>query len=177
MLQSVAGLVEGDWRVVGTRGNRSRLVRAPIGWWLPHIGYGRGTKSYGELYGSSLSLTVPLEPLVQHEMSSYEVLWKRKPPVRLFDPCAPGAVEVVLWWVDELQYHQFDRRSTTEEVQWLEKAFAARDPDDRGHIDWLPLAGWRLIRGSGDPLEVLDEAVRIAAVRRFPEVKVVSLCQ
>lgn len=156
-----------DWIVTGT-GIHATLIHTPIRWWYNEIGFDAASTD-GYLTVAHQPLTVPVRPGIyggyggirqNHYAARFSVLNQGKKidaPSKIAVFELDAAVDTLVWWAQGPAMEVFDF--------WPNAKWAAVEEDEFGGErrvtapEWPMLAGWRVILGTGSPLDVIDAVI------------------
>ena len=152
------------WAVRGGRGVSAKLVREPLGWTFPWVGLSRSRVADPPwLLTGVITLTGPADVWsARHGLRSDAVL---RPGT--VDMSAEDALERVRGFILDEALPRVDQWNEESLAESAELNLAA--PADRRGNDFLDAAGWRVVRGTGSPVEPAREAIDFFSTRLSPD--------
>jgi hypothetical protein len=154
-----APLLPGNW-VVRRRGARTTLIREPIEWTVPWIGFGPSRSSdWGYLYAAVVPLVRPFNWLVTYGLAMGDQRGDPDIPPSLH-VLEPGAFDVVQRFLQRQGLPAVDRWPAERFADVAERSYQLpADRRDHPVAHWLLAAGWRVVTGSGSPVEPARDAI------------------
>lgn len=146
-----------DWLVV-KRGGRSMLIRQPIGWWLPFIGFEPQSGGGGYLTAGYRPLTEPMRPTWKPFGFRQDEYYADDRPAKSIEPGTDEAVDVTVWWATGPATRLFEEKTTQQRVAGSERMWS--EMRDFRMVSWTWLAGARAVLKSGDPVEIVDTVLQ-----------------
>lgn len=150
----------GTWSVRG-KGQALKIVREPVEWTLNAFSYASTYDDEGYLYSHVIPLVEPF------------VSWHLTYGIRIGDaPGTPGtvnlladnALHVAREFILGPGLAEMSRWPSQELARWAELSLQANPEEVRDSPpDWLMAAGWRVVNGTGSPVEAVRRTMEFIA--------------
>lgn len=155
----VAPHLPGHW-VVRRRGARTTLVREPIEWTLPWIGFARSRgNDFGYVYAAVVPFVAPFNWYLTYGLRMGDEPGVPDIPMGL-EVLQPGAVDVLQRFLDRQGLPTIDVWSAELLADEAEHSYQL-PPGERNEppAHWIHAAGWRVVNNAGSPVEPARDAI------------------